>query len=196
MNYIKNVWIASMHSVPRNDRLTGNILATLLVSLTMAGCGFQPMLTGQHENPQKFNLKVSGTGYSTYKFRRELEKQLALTPKINDKTYVLSVTLSEGYVPIAYGTDATISRSQVQATANYSIFEQEHTIAKGAVTSYSSYILNYTEEFSTRSAQAAASERTLINLSEELSREIMLKIRSAPERESKKPKRVRFQSNW
>jgi LPS-assembly lipoprotein len=154
------------------------------------------MLTGQHENPQKFNLKVTGTGYSTYKFRRELEKQLALTPKLNDKAYVLSVTLSEGYVPIAYGTDATISRSQVQATANYSIFEQEHPIAKGTVTSYSSYILNYTEEFSTRSAQAAASERTLINLAEELSREVMLKIRSTPEKEVKKPKRVRFQRNW
>lgn len=171
-------------------------LILFLLPLLFVGCGFQPMMTGQNENPQKFMLRVGGTGYSTYKFRRELEKQLSLTPKINDRDYILSVTLSEGYVPIAYGTDATISRSQVQATANYEIKEGDRSIAKGRVTSYSTYILNYTEEFSTRSAQFAASERTLINLAEELSREIMLKIRSAPEKEEKKLKRVRFESDW
>lgn len=167
------------------------------LSLLLVGCGFQPMMTGQNETPQKFDLKLNGTGYSTYKFRRELEKQLALTPKINDNAYVLVATLSEGYVPIAYGTDATISRSQVQATATYVIHDSAHTtLAKGVVTSYSSYILNYTEEFSTRSAQAAASERTLISLAEELSREVMLKIRSAPEKEEKREKRVKKDSDW
>jgi outer membrane lipopolysaccharide assembly protein LptE/RlpB len=171
------------------------ILASLL-SLPLVGCGFQPLMTGQTQTPQKFNLKVSGTGYSTYKFRRELEKQLALTPKINDKGYVLAVSLSEGYVPIAYGTDATISRSQVQATANYTIYEGNQFIAKGMVNAYSSYILNYTEEFSTRSAQAAASERTLISLAEELSREMMLKIRSTPEKEENKAPTVKEDHNW
>jgi LPS-assembly lipoprotein len=172
------------------------LLFSFIFTVSLAGCGFQPMMTGENENPQKFTLKITGTGYSTYKFRRELEKQLALTPKINDKVYVLSVALSEGYVPIAYGTDATISRSQVQATATYDIKETDRPIANGAVTSYSSYILNYTEEFSTRSAQAAASERTLVNLAEEVSREVMLKIRSAPEKEEKRPKRVKLESDW
>lgn len=152
------------------------------LALPLAGCGFQPLLSGQHDTPQRFNLKVSGTGYSAYKFRRELEKQLTLTPKVNNKAYALKVVVSEGYAPIAYGVDATVSRSQIQATATYMIQDGDQFIAKGAVTAYSSYILNYTEEFSTRSAQAAASERTLISLSEELAREIMLKIRSAPEK--------------
>jgi len=165
-------------------------------SFILVGCGFQPLMTGQHETPQTFKLKVNGTGYSTYKFRRELEKQLALTPKINDKAYVVTIAVSEGYVPIAYGTDATISRSQVQATATYSIYDGAKLIAKGVVTAYSSYILNYTEEFSTRSAQAAASERTLISLAEELSREMMLKIRSLPEKEEKWEQRIDKDHNW
>ena len=173
-------------------------LATLL-GVMLSGCGFQPLLTGQQcaangipnnvpdSAPQAFTLKITGTGYSAYKFRREMEKQLALTPKINDRPYVIKVSLSEGYVPVAYGTDATVSRNQIQATAAYEISEGAKLLAKGSLTSYSSYILNYTAEFSTRSAQSAASERTLINLSEELAREIMLKIRSAPETEEKEP---------
>ncbi len=155
------------------------------LALPLVGCGFQPLMSGQHDTPQRFNLKISGTGYCAYKFRRELEKQLALTPKINDKAYVLKIVVSEGYVPIAYGADATVSRSQIQATATYIIQDGNQFIAKGTVTAYSTYILNYTEEFSTRSAQAAASERTLLSLSEELAREVMLKIRSAPEKEVK-----------
>lgn len=160
------------------------VLLSLLM-LPLAGCGFQPLMSGQHDTPQRFNLKISGTGYSAYKFRRELEKQLTLTPKVNDKAYLLKVVISEGYVPIAYGTDATVSRSQIQATATYMIQDGAQFIAKGTVTAYSTYILNYTEEFSTRSAQAAASERTLVSLTEELAREVMLKIRSVPEKRMK-----------
>lgn len=153
-----------------------------LLALPLIGCGFQPLLSGQHDAPQRFHLKVNGGGYSAYKFRRELEKQLALTPKINDKAYVLNVRVAEGYTPIAYGADATVSRSQIQAIARYMIQDGKQLIAQGTVMAYSAYILNYREEFSTRSAQAAASERTLITLVEELVREIMFKIRSAPEK--------------
>lgn len=154
------------------------------LSFFLVGCGFQPLMTGQQGTPQQFVLKVSGTGYSAYKFRRELEKQLTLTPRVNDRPYILKVSVSEGYVPLAYGTDATVSRNQIQATATYAIEEGTQTLAKGTATAYSAYILNYTEEFSTRSAQAAARERTLINLAEELAREVMLKIRTAAEPQS------------
>lgn len=157
-------------------------LITTVLSFFLSGCGFQPLMTGEHHTPQRFDLKISGLGYSTYKFRRELEKQFALTPRLNDKTYSLAVSLSEGYVPIAYGTDATTSRNQVQARGSYTLTDGTQEIAKGNVTAYSTYILNYTEEFSTRSAQSAASERTLLSLAEELAREVMLKIRSAPEK--------------
>lgn len=153
-----------------------------LLALSLAGCGFQPLMSGQHDTPQRFMIKINGTGYSAYKFRRELEKQLALTPRVNDNAYTLHIAISEGYIPIAYGTDATISRSQIQATATYTIEDGNQFIAKGTVTAYSTYMLNYTAEFSTRSAQAAASERALINLTEELVREVMFKIRSTPEK--------------
>ena len=56
--------------------------------------------------------------------------------------------------------------------------------------------MNYTEEFSTRSAQTAASERALINLAEELSREIMLKIRSLPEVAEKTKLNLDKDHNW
>jgi len=173
-------------------------LVLFFSGIFLAGCGFQPLMTGQPETPQKFVLKINGSGYAAYKFRRELEKQLAWTPKVNGKAYVLTVSVSEGHVPIAYGADATVSRSQIQATASYTLQESAQTIAKGNVTAYSTYILNYTEEFSTRSAQAAASERTLINLAEELSREVMLKIRVAPEREEEKKlvTSVEQDDNW
>lgn len=171
-------------------------LTLILFTTLLTGCGFQPLMTGQSSTPQKFNLKIRGAGYSAYKFRRDLEKQLALTPKINEKAYVVDVSLSEGFVPIAYGTDATISRSQVQATASYTIYEGTRFIAKGNARAYSSYILNYTEEFSTRSSQAAASERTLLSLAEELSREIMFKIRSTPEKDDKKEAPPQEDLNW
>jgi LPS-assembly lipoprotein len=161
--------------------LLQKLLSVSFLCLFLVGCGFQPLMTGQHKTPQQFTMKMGGSGYSTYKFRRELEKQLSLTPKVNDRPYVLKVSVNEGYVPLAYGTDATVSRNQIQATATYTIEDGSQTLARGTVTAYSAYILNYTQEFSTRSAQAAASERTLISLAEELSREIMLKIRSAPE---------------
>ncbi|MBM3469156.1 MAG: hypothetical protein FJX71_07010 [Alphaproteobacteria bacterium] len=159
-----------------------NFIVFLILCFSITGCGFQPLMTGQHATPQHFNIKISGSGYSAYKFRRELEKQLALTPKVNDKTYVLAVSVSEGYVPIAYGTDATVSRNQVQATALYTIHDGNRVVGKGTVTAYSSYILNYTEEFSTRSAQSAASERTLLSLSEELGREVIMRIRTSPDK--------------
>ena len=155
------------------------------LSVAFVGCGFQPLMTGNPKTPQTFMLKINGSGYSGYKFRRELEKQLALTPKVNDKAYALTVSISEAYIPLSYGMDATISRNQIQATALYTILDGAQTVATGKVTAYSSYILNYTEEFSTRSAQAAASERTLISLAEELSREVMLRIRSVLEKEEK-----------
>lgn len=172
------------------------LIVLAFLSMTLVGCGFHPLMTGQHETPQKFHLKINGSGYSAYKFRRELEKQLALTPQINDKAYTVSITLTEGYVPIAYGTDATISRSQLQASTSYSIMDGHQLIATGKATAYSTYMLNYTEEFSTRSAQFAASERTLISLAEELSREIMLKIRSAPEKMEKKIADAKDDHNW
>jgi hypothetical protein len=50
-------------------------------------------------------------------------------------------------------------------------------IAQGTLAADSSYQLNYSEEFATRSAQAAAVERTLMILAEDLAREIGFKIR-------------------
>jgi len=159
------------------------VIGTFL-SLLLEGCGFQPLLSQQkpQTTPQRFNIRIQGSGYSTYKFRRELEKQLVLTPQVNNKPYTLAITFTEGYVPIAYGTDATVARSQIQATAQYTIHDGNSQLATGTATAYSTYIFNYTEEFSTRSAQFAASERTLISLAEELAREVTLKIRSAPEK--------------
>jgi hypothetical protein len=161
------------------------IIARAFLSLSVTGCGFQPLMTGQSRTPQRFALKIEGAGYFAYKFRRELEKQLALTPKINDQAYALTVVIQEGCVPLTYGVDATVSRNQVQATATYALTDGTQKLATGLVKAYSTYTLNYAEEFSTRSAQFAANEHALISLAEELAREIMLKMRSAPEKEEK-----------
>jgi LPS-assembly lipoprotein len=134
-------------------------------------------MTGQNDTPQRYILKINGSGYAAYKFRRELEKQLALTPKVNDKAYVITVSLTESYIATTYGTDATVSRSQVQSTAAYTIMDCNKPVAQGTLAADSSYQLNYREEFATRSAQAAAVERTLMILAEDLAREVTLKIR-------------------
>ena len=158
-------------------RLFRNLSILSLVTVCLIGCGFQPLMTGQNESPQRYILKINGSGYTAYKFRRELEKQLTLTPKINDTAYVITVTLTESYIATTYGTDATVSRSQVQSTAAYTIMDCNKPIAQGTLTADSSYQLNYSEEFATRSAQRAAVERTLIILAEDLAREVALKIR-------------------
>ena len=61
-------------------------------------------MTGQNKPPQRYILKINGSGYAAYKFRRELEKQLALMPKVNDNAYVITVTLTESYISTTYGT--------------------------------------------------------------------------------------------
>jgi hypothetical protein len=154
-----------------------NLGVLSLVALFLIGCGFQPLMTGENESPQRYILKINGSGYSAYKFRRELEKQLALTPKVNDKAYTITVALTESYIATTYGTDATVSRSQVQSTAAYTITDCNKPIAQGTLSADSSYQLNYEQEFATRSAQTAAVERTLIILAEDLAREIALRIR-------------------
>ena len=174
------------------------LIPLFLLGTFFTGCGFQPLMTGQNDTPQRFTLKINGSGYAAYKLRRELEKQLALTPKLNDKSYVLTVSVAEGYTPTTYGTDATVSRSQVQSTATYILKDCNRFMAQGTVTAHSSYLLNYAEEFSTRSAQTAASERTFIILAEELAREVMLKIRSAPEKQetTRKETAVEKEQRW
>ena len=58
-------------------RLFRNLSILSLVTVCLIGCGFQPLMTGQNESPQRYILKINGSGYTAYKFRRELEKQLA-----------------------------------------------------------------------------------------------------------------------
>lgn len=147
--------------------------ATLLLS----GCGFQPLLSGDSRQQQSFELHVKGADYSAYKFRREMEKNLAYTPKFDDESYKLNVVLTETRTAAAYRHDANITRWISTLSAAYIISKGKQIIGQSTASSVTSYPMTPAQEFVTRTAEVAASNRTAINLAEDVSRDILRLIK-------------------
>ena len=154
------------------------IFATGLLSLCLSGCGFQPLYSGSSEEQQTFDIHVKGDGYSTYKFRRELEKNLAYTPKFDDEKYRLDVTVSESKSAVTYRTDASVTRNQETLSATCLISKKGQTIATSTGTIVTSYPLTPAAEYVTRVAEDAAANRSSITLAEDISRDILRQIKA------------------
>lgn len=149
----------------------------ILLSTCLSGCGFHPLLTGDPSQAQRFTLQVNSPAYTGYKFRREFEKNLALTPKFNDKKYKVSVTVGDFPSNTLIAQDANILRAQVRMTAAYTVHLDGKQIHQGTVEASSAYSLLPAEEFATENARLAARERTMTVLAEELSLDVMRGIR-------------------
>lgn len=152
------------------------VLLTLVFSL--ASCGFSPMYCGDHSQTQAICLTVKGNGYTAYKFRRELEKQLAIMPRFNTHEYKLNIHLIESKSAASYAQDATITRSQVRISAHYALKQDGQDFAQYTNDITTSYPVIATDEFITRNADRAAATRVAIVLAEDVARDINRLLRT------------------
>lgn len=153
-------------------------IALSSVVLGLAGCGFSPMYCGDRSQSQPICISVKGDGYLTYKFRRELEKRLAITPRLNDHNYRLTVDLTEIKTAASYAQDATISRSQITVSARYELRQDGKTYGNFADQITTSYPVVAADEFITRNADTSAISRVAIMLAEDVARDINRLIRT------------------
>lgn len=143
------------------------------------------MMKGDTRHPQPFELHVKGDGYATYKFRRELEKQLSFIPKFDDRLFRLDVNIVESRTPSTYHHDANIVRQFSTLTASCYISQViPGSIGKKPETvPITSSALNITTSypqslFVGRSADHAASNRTAIELAKDLARDVVRLLKS------------------
>ncbi len=155
-----------------------NLLFSGVLTLFLSGCGFQPLYSGAHCEQQDFELHVKGDGYSTYKFRRELEKNLAYTPKFDEEKYRLDVTVTELRTATTNRSDASVTRNQETLSAICLISKKGQTLATSEGTVLTSYPLTPAEEYVARVAEDAASNRAAIALAEDISRDILRQIKA------------------
>lgn len=154
------------------------IFTTGFLGLCLSGCGFEPLYNGTAEGQQVFDVHVKGDGYSTYKFRRELEKNLAYTPKFDNEKYRLDVTITETKTAVTYRTDASVTRNQETLSAVCLISRKGQTLATSSGTIVTSYPLTPAAEYVTRVAEDAASNRSAVALAEDISRDILRQIKA------------------
>ena len=153
-----------------------NLLVVAFVA-TLSGCGFQPMLKSDSADKQSFVLSVKGNGYATYTFRREMEKQLALIPRLSNETYRIDVGLTGSQAAAAVNPDATIGRLNSTYNAQYRISTKggKSFVRTNSVTS--SYPVVPRDEFVTKNADVAATVRLMLSLAQEVALEIVGTIR-------------------
>jgi hypothetical protein len=145
---------------------------------SLASCGFTPMYCGDHSQTQAICLTVKGNGYTAYKFRRELEKQLAIMPRFDTHGYRLDIHLIESKSAASYAQDATITRGQVRVSAHYTLKQDGQGFTQYANDITTSYPVIATDEFITRNADRAAATRVAIALAEDVARDVNRLLRT------------------
>ncbi len=154
------------------------ILIFPILMLGMTSCGFSPMYCGDRSQTQAVCLTVKGDGFFAYKFRRELEKQLAIIPRLNDQEYKLSLILTESKAAATYAEDATVTRSQITVHANYQIRYNDRAVGEFKNEVTTSYPVVASDEFITRNADQAAITRAAIALAEDVARDVNRLLRT------------------
>lgn len=149
--------------------------------MVLSGCGFQPMLATSSSQKQSFILAVKGDGYPAYIFRREMEKQLALVPKLNEEVYRVDISVSGSKAAASNAVDATVSRFQSTYTAAYTVNSSTGKKSKKTSSVKTSYPVIPRDEFISQNADTAASTRAAISLAQDVAREIIRDIKKLKE---------------
>lgn len=144
----------------------------------LSGCGFTPLMQSSlaGNEKQKFDLHVQGTGYTAYKFRRELEKNLAPLPQMTRKPVRIDISVTEGIGSTLIAIDSTTTRMQTTLSATYTLRIGNESVGSESTNSVTSYPITAVDEFITKTSQAAATNRTAKDLSQDLAREIMIHL--------------------
>ncbi len=149
-----------------------------ILAFGLSSCGFSPMYCGDKSQTQAICLTVKGDGFFAYKFRRELEKQLAIIPRLNNQEYKLSITLSETKTAATYAEDASITRSQISVYATYQLRHKDRAVGEFKNEITTSYPVVAADEFITRNADQAAITRAAIALAEDVARDVNRLLRT------------------
>ncbi|WP_156962051.1 LPS assembly lipoprotein LptE [Candidatus Paracaedibacter symbiosus] len=157
----------------------------LACSAILSGCGFQPMLKGDAAGKQLFVLSVKGEGYPVYIFRREMEKQLSLVPRLKENAYRVDISLVGAEAAATVAQDATISRVSLNYIANYKISTPDGHSVEQNTTSTTSYPVIPTDEFISKNADTAARTRLMIDLAKDVALEIVRAIKQDVEHQPK-----------
>lgn len=162
-----------------------NFFFAVVFVATLSGCGFQPMLKSDLAGKQSFILSVKGNGYSTYTFRREMEKQLALIPRLSDETYQINISLAGEQAAAAVNPDATVGRLSSTYNAHYRISTKSGKSIAKLNTVTSSYPVVPRDEFVTKNADTAATLRLMLSLAREVALEVVSEIKQDQEKKTK-----------
>ena len=152
------------------------VLMILMFSLT--SCGFSPMYCGDKSQTQAICLTVKGDGFFAYKFKRELEKQFAIMPRLSPQEYKLFVTLTELKSAATYAEDATITRSQITVSAAYQLRHADQAVGEFKNEISTSYPVVASDEFITKNADQAAITRSAIALADDVARDVNRLLRT------------------
>ncbi|MDX2074170.1 MAG: hypothetical protein SFX19_07400 [Alphaproteobacteria bacterium] len=142
----------------------------VLLSLSLAACGFTPMRGAQ--NRQALSVGVSVDASPKDEDGRELEK--ALEDRLNlqglpsHPAYKLSVVLTSALGGIGVARDGTVSRFNVTLTSNYVLtrLADDKIIQRGEIRHVSSFNNQTNQYFSTYISEKDSIKRGIAELSE------------------------------
>tara|TARA_R110000796_G_scaffold23085_10_gene66434 strand:+ start:10734 stop:11207 length:474 start_codon:yes stop_codon:yes gene_type:complete len=136
-------------------------LLALLAFALIAGCGFKPVYaTGGGANYTGGAISVDPIdGRSGYLLRRALQEELAIgLPNVTESA-TLTVNLKETLSRLAFKQDGAASRSNVTASARYTLAAEGEPVRGSAVGEVSFAVPN--SSFGDIAAQKSASERAV-----------------------------------
>ena len=153
----------------------------------MAACSFQPLLSNCQEptHKQAFHVSVKGQGAVAYRFRRAMERSLAVVPKITNHPIRVHVHVTEDSVPLTYDSNATISQKQNTVRAVYRVITPQGEYSAGD-SIHLSYPVFSTDPFTTQTAQDSMSQREAHLLAERVALDIVRLSRSCASIEGEK----------
>lgn len=144
----------------------------LIVALTLAGCGFQPIYTRQ-DSTANAAVELQKVQVNLIRDRMGQKLHNALLDRLNPRgrpaspEYFLDVQLSMSKVNLGIQRDDTATRAKLTLIASYRLSDSEEMIFKGISRSVSGYNI-VDSDYATLSAEFDAIDRALRVISEDI----------------------------
>jgi len=153
-------------------------MATLLLALAAAGCGFEP-LYGERSSGAEASAELAAVKVNTIPNRNGQILHNFLLDKMNAKgrpatpSYALDIQLTEQKASVGIIKDNTATLAQLSSSVTYTLYDlkKKTALQTGRSRSFTSY--NIVESnFATLAAEQDARERTLRELAEDITTKV------------------------
>lgn len=178
----------------RNARGRASALLLVALSLTLHGCGFQPLYADRSAT----NTGAAGLGDVTVAvipdrigqiLRLELEDRFRRSPASHEASYVLEVSLQESSIGTAVDIDESATRANQMITARYTLRNGDEAVYSGAVSATSSYNI-LRADYATIVAERDARQRNVMQIADLMQRDLaILFLRAERDPDLLSPKR-------